>query len=275
MSSTTIGSEALVYKTCNWVGMTWRVLPRSATLFQPIVGDLIDSAQSLNEQGVPHKNPTDARIAMQFKLEHLRRRSVQENLWGGNPLFTKAFFELPDPGQREGFLAILLASIIANNLENPQVTFSKSELKDKLDATVKSREMTSTIHWLQTAWQCRFNNTLPESNASLKWEATVSAITDSVKELFGDKPLSAFSDVFDGTALGDKKLDALRRKIHDKMRAQQLWKDDKTGVVYHDVDFYNLRYSDNPEFGLPFMEDNYTILALVGLIPKSEYKIVE
>ena len=272
MSSTKISPEALLWKTCSWVRMTWRVLPRSATLFQPIVGDLINSAQRLNEQGVPHKNAKDAQIAMQFNLEHLRRRSVEENLWGGNPLFKKAFFELPAPGQREGFLAILLASIIANNLENPQVTFSKSELKDKLDATVKSHEMTSTMRWLQTAWQCRLADM---SNASLKWEATESAIADSVKELFGDKPLSAFSAVFSGNALGDKELDALRKKIHDKMRAQQLWKDDKTGVVYHDVDFYNLRYSDNPEFGLPFMHDNYTILALVGLIPKSEYKIVE
>ena len=272
MSSTKISPEALLWKTCSWVGMTWRVLPRSATFFQPIVGDLINSAQDLNKQGVPHKNATDARIAMQFSLEHLRRRSVEENLWGGNPLFKKAFFELPEPGQREGFLAILLASIIANNLENPQVTFSKSKLGDKLDATVKKHEADSTRLWLQTAWQCRFNNTLPESNASLKWDATASAIAEAVKELFGDKPLI---DAFSRTIHGDKELDNLRKKIHDKMRAQQLWKDDKTGVVYHDVDFYDLRYSDNPEFGLPFMHDNYTILALVGLIPKSEYKIVE
>lgn len=264
--------EPLIHRTYDWVGRTWRTLPRWPTLFEPIVGDLIDSAKSIRE--APSKSSVVfARVAMQHELEYLRSRSVEENLWGqGTKIFTNPFFQLPDPGQKEGFVAILLASVIANNLEKPQITFSKSELGDKLGSTIKEYEAASIRKWLQTTWQCRFGDIRLGTNSSLKWDATANVITASVKELFGDKSLSE-------VAISDEQLDNLRRSIHNKMRAEQLWKDDRSGIVYHDVDFDKLGFNDphtyKPDFHVPFMHDNYTILALVGLIPKSEYKIVE
>ena len=257
--------ETLVGRTYDWVGKAWRVLPRTAMLFEPMIGDLIDSAKRLKEtlHGV---KLTDARVPMQTELESLRRSSVKGNLWGVNTkFFDVPFFELNDPGLKEGFLAILLASIIADNLENPPNVFSKSKEKD-LKGLVDFSEECSTRYWLQTAWQSRFPNLLPESNVCLKWDETVSVIRDSVREIIGDKQIPEINDT---------DLDNLRRAIHAKMRERKLWRDDVTGQVFHDVDFDRLRYSDNPRFALPFMQDNYTVLALVGLIAKSDYKIVD
>ena len=76
----------------------------------------------------------------------------------------------------------------------------------------------------------------------------------------------------------DTVFERLKIKIHNNMRTRQLWKNDGTGVIEHDVPYEEVGYEprkDDPsqKYGVPFMQDNYTIMALVGLISRSEYVV--
>lgn len=261
--------QAVSFKALDWVKKTWITMPRYGRVeFQKIAADLVEAADELYVEDKVHES-TNGREKLQEKLVQIHKAAIQERLWQGfTHLFDKEFFDLWEPGMKEGYLAVQLATIIARNLECPPVVFdrkhfsSNKELKEKIE----SSEWYATKNWLQRAWQARFQDIGPETNTSLRWDETTTAITSAVKKVIGDKKLAS---------IGEDDLLELKMEIHENMRRGMLWKNDKTGVVEHDVSYERVGYEGpNQDFYVSFMPDNYTIMALVGLIAKSEHAVI-
>ena len=278
MSATTVSSthrhpQEQINRAYSVIGKTWATMGRTPVAgFEPIIDDLLDSAKGI------YSNPffdQHASLALQTNLDliHRRAKSPDIDLWKGSPSFEPHFFVELDrcPGLKENYIALLLATILAKNIEAPSFAFFTNDFNfpDELQKAIEEFEKERTISWLQAAWQCRFKDVGPETNTHLKWEETAKAIQDSVKEVIGDKKLAEITDT---------DLYWLRINIHEKMRERNLWFNEKTRVKEHDVDFGFVgcegTYNKPEESYTSSMEDNYMIMALVGLIPKSEYKVM-
>ncbi|GEM_PF-4517903 len=243
----------LIQATCDWVGLTWSVLPRTITPFLPIIPNLINSADDLY---IKNNGTDNGRALLIAKLELINRKAVEEKIWADSTSkFAGGFLELSEPGDKEGYIAILLASIIARNLDCHRVVFHKKAYKtdDDLETAIKNHEIGSINSWLQRTWQCRFQDISPNTNTRLKWNETTEVIQEVISNVLSTEK-EFTEDV----------LHNIRKLIHNKMRERKLWKNEFTGVVEHDVDFEHLGRD---------MYDNYTIMALVGLVAISEHKI--
>lgn len=261
--------KALHYKALDWIKKTWITMPRyGRTEFQKIAGDLIEAADELYVEDKVHET-TNGREKLQEKLVQIHKAAIQEKLWGGSTsLYDKQFFDLWAPGEKESYLAVQLATIIARNLECHPVVFDRNHFssEEELKAKIESSEWYATRNWLQRAWQARFQDIGPGTNTHLRWDGTTIAIVSAVKKVIGDKKLAD---------IDENDLRKLKIEIHENMRAGMLWKNDATGIVEHDVPYERVGYEGpNQNFYVSFMPDNYTIMALVGLIAKSEHVVI-
>ncbi len=258
-----IGVNNNLATTNNWLRQIWQASEgrrHTNPSFNSVVEILHGTSDELVKNKVHFK--IDGKNEFQAGLRRAHEIACKTSLWGNETsLYAgKDFLDLWHTGMKENYMFMVLGSLIARNLESPSITYFTNDFQseDNLRDAINDYEKKSTRFWLQRVWQSRHKYIGPETNTHLKWEETSTVIQDAVKETLGERHART-------TTSND--LRKIMEAIHKKMIGNNLWNGE------HNVPYSLVNWGPRGNFYTTSMTDNYLIMALVGLLPKTEYDV--